>query len=261
MAELAAGAEFKGSSPWGDPVHDAHNLGGMLLVATSDCARALVQVLSPGVSPVYAHVVLARSSLELSSRAWWLFEPAIALRLCVARGMNERIFGLSQQTRLRLAEKDVARASERLNELFAEAARLDFKTVPDRRRHVRYLEEMPPSQTELIKKLLSTDGDASLGAPRVWSVLGRSSWNDVRPNVQCESRRTEPPENTWRHMGSRVYESSLDVVSVLTAVILGTAKAHRHRNEFFGWASQSWNETAARAIQAAKSSLPPAKTT
>jgi hypothetical protein len=27
MAELAAGAEFKGSSTWGDPVHAAHNLG------------------------------------------------------------------------------------------------------------------------------------------------------------------------------------------------------------------------------------------
>jgi hypothetical protein len=261
MAELAAGAEFKGSSTWGDPLDAAHNLGQLRLVATSDCARALVRVLSPpGASPVYAHAVLARSSLELASRASWLFEPAIGFRLRVARGMNDRIFGLSEQSRLPLPEEERARISERLNELFAEAARLGFKTVPARRRHVRYLEEMRPGQTELVKKLLSADDDASLGALLygMLSAVAHGTTFGLTPRVKTDAPNLpKTPGVTW----GAVSTSSLDVVSVLTAVILGTAKAYRHRNEFFGWASQSWNETAARAIQAAKSSLPPAKTT
>jgi hypothetical protein len=231
----------------------------LLLIATGDCARALVRVLSQDESPVYAHVVLARSSLEHASRAWWLFEPAIAQRLRVARGMNERISGLSQQSRLPLAEEEGARASERLNELFAEAARLGFQTVRDRGR-VRYLEEMRPGHTELIKKLLSADGDASLGALvyGVFSAVAHGTTFGLTSTVKADAPNLpKTPGVKW----GAVYTSSLGVVSVLTAVILGTAEAYRHRNEFFGWASQSWNETAARAIQAAKRSLSAAKTT
>lgn len=130
MAELAAGAQFRASSAWGDPVHDAHNLGQLLLFAMGDCSRALVRVLSDGSTPVYAHVVLARAALEHASRAWWLFEPAIGLRMRAARGMNERIFGLSKQRPLPLTEEDRARAVERLKGLFAEAMRLGFQVRP-----------------------------------------------------------------------------------------------------------------------------------
>jgi hypothetical protein len=260
MAELAAATEFKGSSTWGDPVSAAHDSGQLLLFATSDCARALVWVLSRDASPVYAHDVLARSSLELASRAWWLFEPSIALRLRVARGMNDRIFGLSQQSHLPLPQEERARASERLNELFAEAARLGFQTIRDPRTDVHYLEEMRPGQTELIKKLLSADGDASLGALvyGMFSAVAHGTTFGLTSRVKADAPNLpKTPGVTW----GAVSTNSLNVVTVLTAVIVGTAKAYQHRNEFFGWVSQSWNETAARAIQAAKRSLPAAKTT
>jgi hypothetical protein len=260
MAELATGAQFKGSSTWGDPVHAAHNLGQLLLFALGDCASSLVRVLSPGATPVYAHVVLARASLELASRAWWLFEPAIGVRLRAARGMNERIFGLSQQSRLPLSDQDRARSSERLDELFADAARLRFQTVGRRPTSVRYLEEMRPGQTQLIKKLLSADGDSSLGAfiYGVLSAVAHGMTFGLTSSVKADpTNPAKPPGVTW----GAVYTDSLDVVHVLTAVILGTRAAHGRQNELFGWASESWSAAAADAVQAVRRSLPDAKTT
>jgi hypothetical protein len=256
MAELAAEAQFTGGTAWGkDPIQAAHNLGHLLLFAVGDCARALVRVLSEEHSPVYAHVVLARASLEHASRAWWLFEPAIGLRLRVARGMNERIFGLSQQTRLPLTEQDRTRASNRVNELLTEAARLGFDTVrgPSNR---RYLEEIRPGQTKMIDKIFSSpDGNDSLGALvyGAFSAVAHGTTFGLTPSVQADGPRApRTPGLTW----GAVYTSSGDVVSVLTAVTLATEAAHRRRNELFGWASQSWEETAGLAIQTAKDSLP-----
>lgn len=261
MAELAAEAQVRGKSPWGDdPIQAAHNLGQLLLVATDDCGRALVRLLSGGASPVYAHIVLARASLELASRAWWLFEPAIGLRLRVARGMNERIFGLAQQRRLPLTEEDDARASERRKELFAEAARLGFQTVPAPPKAPRYLEEMRPGQTKLIEKLLSANGDASLGALvyGAFSAVAHGTTFGLTSSVKADAPNLPTtPGIRW----GAVYTSSRDVVSVLAAVIFGTVEAYRRRNQLFGWSSQSWTETAARAMQAAKGSLRPGETT
>jgi len=261
MAELAAEAPFKGSSPWGeDPVGAAHNSGQLLLFGTGDCARALVRLLSHETTPVYAHLVLARASLELASRAWWLFEPAIGVRLRVARGMNERIFGLSQQSRLPLTEEDGARACERRDALFAEAERLGFQTVPAPPKAPRYLEEMRPGQTELIKNILSVGDDASLGAfvYGLFSAVAHGTTFGLTSSVTADAPNLpRTPGLTW----GAVHTSSLGVVSAVTAVILGTAEAYRRRNKLFGWASQSWNETCLRAIQAAKRSFPSTETT
>jgi hypothetical protein len=257
MAELAAGAQFKGSSTWGDPVHAAHNLGQLLVVHTGDCARALVRELSQSATPVYAHVVLARASLEAASRAWWLFEPGIGLRLRVARVINDRIFGLSQQGRLPLPEEYRAQARERLNELFAEAARLGFRTVRDPRTDLRYLEEKRPGQTELVKNLWRADGDSSLGALvyGFFSAVAHGTTFGLTSSVEANAPNApRTPGVTWGAVKTR----SLEVVHVLAAVILGTREAQGRRNELFGWASQSWNAVATEAIRSVGRSLPSA---
>jgi hypothetical protein len=254
MAELAAQGELKGNSPWEDePAQAAHNQGQLLLFSSGDCARALVRVLSDRETPVYAHVVLARASLEHASRAWWLFEPAIGLRRRVARSMNERIFGLYEQRRLPLTEEDEARASERLNGLFAEATRLGFQSVSERSR--RYLDERRPGQTQLIKDVLSTGGDESLGSLvyGAFSAVAHGTTFGLTSSVEAAPPNvSRPPGVTW----GAVITSSGDVVSVLTAVILGTLDAHGRRNALFGWASESWDEAVFRVIQVMKGSFP-----
>jgi hypothetical protein len=263
MAELAAGPQFEGNpTTWGDPAHAAHNLGQTLLFAMGDCVGALVRLLSQRATPVYAHVVLARASLELASRAWWLFEPAIGLRLRVARVMNERIFGLAEQGRLPLPEQERTRVSERRDELLAEAERYSFQTVRDRRTGVRYLEEVRPGQTQLIKSLLRTpDGDDSLGALvyGLFSAVAHGTTFGVMSSVTAAD-----VTNLARPLGVKwgvASTNSLEVVHVLTAVILGTREALGRRNELFGWRSQSWSATAEDAIQTVRRSLPSAETT
>jgi hypothetical protein len=255
MAELADAAQLEANSPWGDPVQDAHNLGQLLLFAMGDCVDALVAVLSREVrTPVYAHAVLARAALEHAGRASWLFEPAIGFRLRVARGMNDRIFGLSQQARLPLSEQDLARGSKRLEELLAEAARLGFQTVLDRRTGVRYLEERRPSQTQLVTNLLSGDGDASLGAfiYGFFSAVAHGTTFGLTQSVRAASNPAGAPGVQW----GAVYTDSLSVVHVLAAVILGTREALGRRNALFGWKSPSWNASAADALRAVTRSLP-----
>src|SRR5919106_3884162 len=117
-----------GNPAWDDePVAAAHNLAQLLLFGASDCARALVRLFTPETTPVYAHTVLARASLELASRAWWLLEPTIGVRLRVARGINERLFSLSEQARLPIEDADRERARERRAGLLDEAERLGFR--------------------------------------------------------------------------------------------------------------------------------------
>lgn len=256
MAELADAAQFEANSPWGDPVQDAHNLGQLLLFAMGDYVEALVTVLSrEGRTPVYAHAILARAALEHAGRASWLFEPAIGFRLRVARGMNDRIFGLSQQARLPLSEQDLARGSERLKELLGEASRLGFQTVLDRRTGVRYVEETRPGQTQLVKNLLSGDGDATLGqlVYGLFSGVAHGTTFGLMSSVRAAPNAPRPPGVQWGAVGT----DSLDVVHALAAVILGVREGVGRRNQLFGWKSDSWSSAAADALQAVGRALPP----
>ena len=180
-----------------------------------------------------------------------------ALKTCWTAPVSD---GLSQQSRLPLTEEDGARACERRDALFAEAERLDFQTVPAPPKAPRYLEEMRPGQTELIKNILSVGDDASLGAfvYGLFSAVAHGTTFGLTSSVTADAPNLpRTPGLTW----GAVYTSSLSVVSAVTAVILGTAEAYRRRNKLFGWASQSWNETCLRAIQAAKRSFPSTETT
>jgi hypothetical protein len=256
MAELADVAQFEANSPWGDPVQDAHNIGQLLLFAMGDCVEALVALLSPlRPTPVYAHVVLARAALEQASRAWWLFEPGIALRLRVARVMNERIFGIAQQDPLPISQQDRMTASQRLNDLLAAAEGLGFEIVTSRRPNVGYLEEMRPGQTQLVKALLGApDGDASLGALvyGLFSAVAHGTTFGLMSSVRAAQNPAGAPGVQW----GAVYTDSGDVIHVLAAVILGTREALGRRNDLFGWKSDSWSAGAAEALQAVKRSLP-----
>ena len=189
--------------------------------------KAIAHVLSDLIekrAPVYAHVVLARAVLEQASRAWWLFEPGIGLRLRVARGMNDRIFGLAQQDRLPLPQRDPARASERVKDLLADAERFGFELVLHRPTNVRYLEEVRPGQTQLIKALLGApDGDASLGGfvYGLFSAVAHGTAFGLMQSVKAAPHAPRPPGVQW----GEVYTDSGDVVHVLGAVILGTGEA------------------------------------
>jgi len=256
MAELAAEDQFQGETPWGtDPVLQAHNFAQLLLFGANDCARALARLLSSETTPVYAHTVLARASLEHAGRAWWLLDTAIGVRLRIARGVNERIFGLAQQDRLPITKADKRRARERRTALYAEGERLGFRKVRPNRNVLATLEEPRPGQTAIIRELLRTGEDAELGVVLygLFSAVAHGTTFGLTHSVTLDAPGMPTvPGVTW----GAVYTGSWDVVSVLAAVILGIGKAYHARNKFFNWSSVAWNGVYVEAIRATKQALP-----
>lgn len=112
---------------------------------------------------------------------------------------------------------------------------------------------MRPGPTQLVKELLSADGDPSLGALiyGAFSAVAHGTTFGLMSSVEADiPDQARAPGVKWGAVGT----SSLDVVHALAAVILGTREALGRRNELFGWKSQSWSATAVDAIQAVETS-------
>jgi hypothetical protein len=260
MAELAVEDGFKGPSPWGaDPVAAAHNAAQLLFFGVGDCARALVRQLSvPDITPVYAHVILARATLELASRGWYLLDPDIGVRRRVARGMNDRLFGLKQQLRLPLPDGAKDKATARRTAILAEAQRLEFEMLPGPPKEPQFIDELRPGQTELIESIMSVEGDDSLGtfAYGLFSAVAHGTTFGMSSSVTTDAPDLpKTPGITW----GAVYTGSFDVVIALSVVIAGLVEGYRRRNKLFGWKSETWNSVVLTAIDAVKKSLPSAQ--
>lgn len=256
MAEIAAEDRFSGADPWGpEPITQAHNSGQLLLFAATDCARAAIRLLDSDPNPVYAHIVLARATLESAGRAWSLLDPTIGTRLRVARGVNERLFGLSEQGRFPLAQADKERARQRRTALFAEGERLGFRKVKRGRKMPPTLEEERLGQTALVRALLRSGDDVELGRVvyGVYSAIAHGTLFGLTGSVTLDAPGApKTPGVTW----GAIYTSSGHVVSALTALALGVGKALDARNRLFGWKADSWDSAFLDAIRAAQSSLP-----
>jgi hypothetical protein len=254
MAELAAEPEYEGAEPWGDePVRQAHNMASLLLVGADDSARSACTLLSQERTPVYAHMVLARSTLELAGRAWLLVDNGIGIRLRIARGFNDRLYGLGQQDFLPLEGADKRRALERRTAVFAEGERLGFRKVRDRRNGPS-LEEKRPTATQLVRRLLADGKDPQLGGAvyALFSAVAHGTTFGMSKSITLDAPETPTtPGVTW----GAVYTSSRDVCSVLTAMILGIGTAFRARNVLFGWHADEWDHAYVDIIRRAKESL------
>ena len=259
MGELAREATHAGPEPWGDdPLQAAHNSSGLLIYAANDCARAMTDLLRPQRTPVFAHTVLARSVLELAGRAWWLLDPDVGDRLRVARGMNERIFGLSQQDRMPLDRAEAARARDRRKALFEVGASLGFQKVRRNRNSLPMLDEDRPGLTEIIRKLMATGDDAGLGefVYGLFSAVAHGTTFGLSNSVTLDAEDIpRTPGITW----GAVYTGSGEVVIVLCAVVIGWGQAIDRRNKLFGWQSVEWSRAWKEAMDIASRSMVPAK--
>jgi hypothetical protein len=256
MAELEARKKYSGNEAWGDePASAAHNHGQLLLVGADDCARAMIRLLTSGSTPVYAHMVLARAVLEHAGRAWSLLDPRIGVRLRIARIMNERLYAFAQQEPLPIDKTDKKRAPERRAALFAEAQRLNFEKVGRGRRSSASLVEERMGQTALVRELLRTGKDTSLGnvAYAQYSAVAHGTVFGLTSSLTTDAPGLPTtPGVTW----AAVHTNSGEVVSVLVAVAFGVREAYAARNALFGWTSTSWNSAERDLIRVADRSLP-----
>ncbi|MFZ1155901.1 MAG: hypothetical protein WAN93_13470 [Solirubrobacteraceae bacterium] len=92
MEEIAVEATFAARSEgWQEPVRDTHTFGGMTLVAAADFARSFAVLLDADSTPVYGHMVVARSVLDACVVAAWLNDPRVDLQRWRSRLPSVRI--------------------------------------------------------------------------------------------------------------------------------------------------------------------------
>jgi hypothetical protein len=254
MAELAAEREFSGPEPWGDqPVQATYNIAGLQIVSATDCARSVITLLRGDRTPTFSHVVLARACLEQLGRASQLLEPGIGIRARVARGVNERIFGLAEQRRLPL--EDPARPEHRRKALLGVGKSLDFAVVR-MPRGLLLLHEERPGLTELLRRTFELPHDRSLGDAIYGMYAAVSHGTSFGLSDSVDARHPDIPFRPGVTMGA-VVTSSIQVVSVLCAITIGWGQAINRRMELFGWQSPEWAEAWLGALRVAKQSLPP----
>lgn len=257
MKELAAEHEYKGGEPWGnEPVAEAHNLGQLLLFTSNECARTATRLFTSEPTPVYAHMVLARAALEQAGRAWWLLDPTIGIRRRVARGINERLFGLYQQRDLPIDQTDKDRARDRYAALLAEGEQLGFSKMRKHPKTPFTFEEERPGQTAVVRSLLTQGDDANLGK-LVYGYYSAVAHGTTFGLTQSVSHEIPPAPGMPGVTRRAIVTRSQDVVSLLTGLILGLGRAVQARNELFGWPSKSWATAYIEALRAAKSRYPP----
>lgn len=254
MAELAGEVEFDGPEPWGaQTVQATYNLAGLLITSANDCARSVITLLRAHRTPIYSHVVLTRSCLEQAGRALVLLEPAVGTRIRVARGMNERLFGLREQRRMPLAEDQLARSRERERSLLDTGASLDMEIV--RTRGGELLCEDRPGQTEVLRGVFELPDDRGLGEAvyGMFSAVAHGTSFGLSDSVSVDA--PEIPTRPGVTMGA-VFTSSGQVVSVLCALALGWGQAIDRRIKLFGWLTPDWSGAWLDLIRVAQRSMP-----
>lgn len=251
MAQLAVEKDYVGQSPWGEePVEQAFNAAHLLMVGGEDSARMACRILGGEPTPMFAHMVLARSVLEHVGRAWWLLEPGISVRLRIARGVNERLNSLSQQESVLIGDGSRTEARERRRRIFDEADRLGFRSITTRRQP-RWLEERRPNSTALIRRLLSGGEDPQLGGLLYgyFSAVVHGTMFGFSQSIEVEAPGAPKiPGVTW----GAVYTSSRNVCIVLGAMILALENAYRVRGTTLGWRSGELNGAMREALRATR---------
>ena len=114
--------------------------------------------------------------------------------------MNDRIFGLKQQARLPVSEKQKGRASKRRSALFVEAEALGFQLVPSLPKAPQSIDETRPGQTELIERLLRVEGDDSLGGffDGLFSAVAHGTTFGMSSSVDADAPNLpKTPGITW----------------------------------------------------------------
>lgn len=94
------------------PVLDAHSMALMRLSSATEHFTCLARLIE---EPAFAYgpASLARTALENSARAWWAFDPALGVKMRIARGRTDFIVNLKEVARLLDAIDQIATDAER----------------------------------------------------------------------------------------------------------------------------------------------------
>jgi hypothetical protein len=103
MSELAEERQYGTRSGWEQPVSTAHMFGGATLRAASDYVRGIAELFGTDHPPLYAHLPLARATLESAVISAWLSELGIATEERAKRCLCELLYSAEEVSALGLA--------------------------------------------------------------------------------------------------------------------------------------------------------------
>lgn len=248
MEEIAAEATFAArSGGWNEPIRDTHTFGGMTLTAAADFARSFAVLIDADSTPVYGHLVVARSVLDACVVAAWLNDPKADVTERVKRGLCEQLYSAMELVRLRLEENGPQapkrNAAERRDYWKARAAALGWTVKASSNKPV-IDGTSRPSVPSGIAELLVGDGEARIGRTQ-WSYLSSVShvtWYGLMQAI------TSPAPTPGLGPGLVTYgTTSSSVRAQALCVLIALRKAADARFVLMGWADDDWRAACERA--------------
>ena len=228
------------------PVLDAHSIALMRLASATEHFTALARLIE---EPAFAYgpASLARTALENSARAWWAFDPALDVRMRIARGRTDFIVSLKEVIRVLDGIDQIATDEERatnqevrdktmgiLSAIVADAEAIGLHVLRTKKEVPIGVEEEPIGPTAVISAQL---GD-----------MGRIAYNDLSAVAHGTLfgmvSRLEEVGRIPTMEGVLLATPSLNMPSLrnLIAVALYSYRqATDRRMQLYGWDMDDWN--------------------
>jgi hypothetical protein len=212
----------------------------MTLMAAADFARSFAVLVDADSTPVYGHLVVARSVLDACVVAAWLNDPKADATERVKRGLCEQLYSAMELVRLRLEDDAV----ERRDYWKVRAAALGWSVKPNTKPVIDGTSR--PSVPSGIAELLVGDGEARIGRAQ-WSYLSAVShvtWYGLRQAI------TSPALTPGLGGGLATYgTTSSSVRAHALCVLIALRNAADARFVLMGWVDDDWRAACARAQQ------------
>lgn len=240
MEEIASEATFAArSGGWKEPIRDTHTFGGMTLTAAADFARSFAVLIDADSTPVYGHLVVARSVFDACVVAAWLNDPKADVTERVKRGLCEQVYSAMELVRLRLEDE----AAERRDYWKACAATLGWTVKVSNGKPI-IDGTSRPSVPSGIAELLVGDGEARIGRAQ-WSYLSSVSHVTWYGLLQAVTSAAPTP---GLGPGLATYgTTSSSVRAQALSVLIALRKAAVSRFVLMGWADDDWRAACEQA--------------
>lgn len=234
------GARFKGKSDWDLPVTDTHSFGGITLTAACDDARCFADLFGGQRTPVYGHLVLARSALETSVVSAWLNEVGVGAEERIKRGLDEQLFSSYE---LKRAALEGDKPEDRIKYWKDVAKSFGWSGNKDKDGKVRVDGVGRPSVPVWINRLLVDGREASIGRT-VWSYLSavnHGTWWGLRDAI------VQPPSGRGASglALAGIGTQSKSVLAQAACLLVALRRAAIERFDLMGWADDEWRAVSA----------------
>lgn len=234
MEEIADEEVYAKRSKWEHPVTDAHTFGAMTLNAASDYTRTFAATIDSDPTPVYAHLVIARSAFEASTVSSWLNQPRLDTVDRVKRGLCEQLYNAKELVRLGIEDD----AGERLDFWRQVANDLGWtvnlnpnKPIVDGVRR--------PSVPQAIDELLEGGPASRIGRVQ-WSYLSSVShvtWYGLRQSM-FDAEEPDAAGITRVSYGTSSSSARAQAICLLRCL----RKAAEKRFILAGWQDPDWDQ-------------------